>query len=721
MNSPIIVAPVPADDPLSDPVQGDPVLGEHRVLTGLWLRSGYSLTDTSQFRDDVWRLEPAVAQAHVRSLVVSFDTLADRYRLPAKELCLAMLSGPLPAGERRQSAVGIRGTFIELRKFLHWLAERTPAHSDREQMPALSSLTAADVLDYHHYLMTLPVGVGSRENSRRAVCMLWRYRTCLTDTLTFDPRRIDGWTMSKSSTTENATGRIPEPVLGPLITWAIRFVDDFSGDILTATAHRDNHRSRRTNGRYGRNSGAAEALENYLAQHEADDEPLPGHQGRPNLRQIAAEIGTSRHGLDTNPAIRTRLFACAARVGVTEHTWIPLAIEGRLHGRPWIEGIAHQHSTSGYLHLQRMLHIACYIVIAFLSGMRDAEIKHLRRGCLSTARDTSGTAYRWTLNGLAFKGETDPRGVAAEWTVGAPAARAIAVLERMHPPGQDLLFSHPPGSENVQPRNDATVGVLTTKTTSGQLKDFIGWVNTYCAEHALTESIPLVNGQQWVLSTRQFRRTLAWFIARRPGGSIAGAIAYRHLSIQMFEGYAGTSDSGFRAEVEAEQALARGEDLMSIATDHPHTVTGPAGDHAHRRLDAFTTAAAFAGAVVTDSTRIKRLMKRSEPAIYPGTFALCVFDPDKAMCQPRPDQRGNTRPQLGHCQPLECGNVALTADNIDALRTEHRSLQQELATRTALPPLLLHRLRERAHRLSDFLDRHTYPTTDHVQTIETKQ
>lgn len=353
--------------------------------------------------------------------------------------------------------------------------------------------------------------------------------------------------------------------------------------------------------------------------------------------------------------------------------------------------------------------------------MRDAEIKHLRRGCLSIARDSSGTAYRWTLTGLAFKGETDPHGVAAEWTVGAPAARAIAVLEKMHPPEQDRLFSHPPGAGNARPLNDATIEVLTTKATSGQLKDFIGWVNTYCAEHALTESIPLVNGQQWVLSTRQFRRTLAWFIARRPGGSIAGAIAYRHLSIQMFEGYAGTSDSGFRAEVEAEQALARGEDLMSIATDHPHTVTGPAGDHAHRRLDAFTTAAAFAGAVVTDSTRIKRLMKRSEPAIYPGTFALCVFDPDKAMCQPRPDQSGNTRPQLGHCQPLECSNVALTADNIDALRTEHRSLQQELATRTALPPLLLHRLRERARRLSDFLDRHTYPTTEHVLTIETNQ
>jgi hypothetical protein len=31
-----------------------------------------------------------------------------------------------------------------------------------------------------------------------------------------------------------------------------------------------------------------------------------------------------------------------------------------------------------------------------------------------------------------------------------------------------------------------------------------------------------VRRQRWRLSTIQFRRTLAWFIARRPGGTIAG-------------------------------------------------------------------------------------------------------------------------------------------------------------------------------------------------------
>lgn len=680
---------------------------DHYVLTGLPLRPGFTLADTSQFRDDLWRLEAAVAQAHIRTLVVTFDTVAEPYRRPAKELCLAMLSGSLPPGERRQSAVGIRGAFNDVRRFLNWLADRAAAAHNTA--PPLTSLTGVDALDYHRHLLTLPLGSGSRENARRAVCLFWRYRACVADTLTFDPRRLDGWTMNKAGRTENSTGRIPEPVLGPLITWAMRFVDDFSGDILAAGTYLEHYRSQRTNGRYGRNSGAAEALAQYLAEHENSGQPLPGHRGRPNLQQIAADIGTSRHGLDTNPSIRKVVLATVAKVGITDYTAMPVTITGRVHGRPWVDSIAHHHPTLSHMHLQRMLHIACYIVIAFLSGMRDAEIKHLRRDCLDTTRDAAGIAYRWTVSSLAFKGEADPSGVGAQWVVGAPAARAIAVLEKLHPPGQDFLFSHPPGTQHMRPR-DGTDHALTTKATLGQLNDFVAWINQYCAEHALAEVIPLINGQRWVLSTRQFRRTLAWFIARRPGGSIAGAIAYRHLSIQMFEGYAGTSDSGFRAEVEAEQALARGQDLMALATDYSHSaITGPAADEAHRRLEAFDASAAFAGTVLTDNTRLARLMKRSDPAIYPGTFALCVFDPDKAMCQPRPDQRGDTRPQLGHCQPLDCSNVALTASNLDALCSEHRTLRNELDTRTTLPPLLVHRLRERLRRLEDFLTRHDHP------------
>ncbi|HCU93733.1 MAG TPA: hypothetical protein DHU96_13805 [Actinobacteria bacterium] len=85
---------------------------------------------------------------------------------------------------------------------------------------------------------------------------------------------------------------------------------------------------------------------------------------------------------------------------------------------------------------------------------------------------------------------------------------------------------------------------------------------------------------------------MAWFIARRPGGAIAGALQYRHHAIQMFEGYAGTSSSGFRAEVEAEQARTRGEHLLAMTDHHEHQqLTGPAAAEAASRLASFTAPA----------------------------------------------------------------------------------------------------------------------------------
>ncbi|MFJ9782611.1 hypothetical protein ACIRSS_23725 [Amycolatopsis sp. NPDC101161] len=205
----------------------------------------------------------------------------------------------------------------------------------------------------------------------------------------------------------------------------------------------------------------------------------------------------------------------------------------------------------------------------------------------------------------------------------------------------------------------------------------------------------------------QFRRTLAWFIARRPGGSIAGAIQYRHLSIHMFEGYAGTSDSGFRAEVEAEQALTRGEALLAMATEHDHPgLTGPAAAEGTRRLDTF--AAAFAGAVVTDPRRLERVLRRADPAIYPGKYVTCVFNPDTALCLS--NRATGLRPVLAACRPLNCANVALDSANHAALRDEVSHIEHELAKIPTLPPLLRHRLTERRDRITAFLRRHAPET-----------
>jgi hypothetical protein len=244
---------------------------------------------------------------------------------------------------------------------------------------------------------------------------------------------------------------------------------------------------------------------------------------------------------------------------------------------------------------------------------------------------------------------------------------------------------------------------LTLAATNRQLNRFITWINDYSAARGRPDAIPLVGGRTWVLTSRQFRRTLAWFIARRPGGAIAGAIAYRHLSIQMFERYAGTSDSGFRAEVESEQALARGEHLLAMIDHHEHTdLSGPAAEEATRRLAQFGDEARFHGIAITDQRQLQRLMKRRDPAVYPGPYATCVYDHAKALCRQKHTLAGQARPDLNICQPLACGNVALTADNISAWYAERERLDRHLANRPLLPPLLHARLHARREHVDQF-------------------
>jgi hypothetical protein len=207
------------------------------------------------------------------------------------------------------------------------------------------------------------------------------------------------------------------------------------------------------------------------------------------------------------------------------------------------------------------------------------------------------------------------------------------------------------------------------------------------------------------------RHTLAWFIARRPGGVIAGAIAYRHQGVQMFEGYAGTSRSGFRAEVEAEQALERGERLLAMVEGYEHQrLAGPAAEEAEHRLEEFGRHAGFAGTVVTDERRLQLIMRRHDPNIYPGEFVTCVFNPDKRLCW---RSRGDGQsPNLPDCKPLACRNVALTAANLAAWHEHLARLDQALGSADVLAPYVRHRLVEQRDQIARFLAEHRQPSEE---------
>lgn len=668
------------------------------VLAGRPLRPGARLEDTSRYGDDVWRLAPAIIQVQERTVVLNFDTIPARFRPAAKCLFYALLCLELeaPSGEDRLAISSVRSAFGEIKRLLTWLDSRWPA--DRTE---LSDLSPADLDHYNRHLLTLfPHREGARESARAAVRLLWRWRVHLgRDRLRFDPLHLDGWGEERPERgRENGTGRLPEEVLGPLLVWALRFVDDFAPDILEADRR---WREARTAGAAGVTSRQIdERLRQFLDDHIAARRPLPGYQGKINTSHLAAmlkchrrEIGRRREAIDTVIAV----------VGVADAAFVDDDVQGTLSSRPWVTAITTHHTLPTSLAaLARHLQTACYIVIAFLSGMRDSEVKHIRRGCVEVKCDEDGHAYRWRVHSRAFKGEDDAEGVEASWTVCEPVARAVRVLERLQPDGQDYLMGalrHGPGQAKGA-GVDRAVGV---GATNQNLNLFAHFVNGLCTEHGRADTIAAGKGHGIRLKTRVFRRTLAWYIARHPGGVIAGALQYRHHSIQMFEGYAGTSDSGFRAEVESEQAIARGEGYMEMIDSHQHTgLAGPSAEEAARRLQEFGQLAQFQGQIALDRHRLKRIMKRHDPAIYPGEYITCVNDPAKALCEKARQGNSEGLPAHGGCIPLACRNVALTPENVAAWQHEIARIDSRIASRPMLPPLRQLLQRRRAE-IADFL------------------
>jgi integrase len=654
------------------------------------LRAGRALESTSRFSDDVWDLSPAMLKKHERRFILDFRTIPASHREIGKELCYAMLGGPVPPGEDRPEVATVRTTFTDFARFLRWAAGRGAN---------VSGMTGADLEDYQRFLSRSLPNPGTRKRACSGVRKFWLWRSSLpAGGLRFDPLHLDGWSTPNARPSENATARIPEEVLGPLFVWAMRFIDDFSADILAADRR---WRTPLPGGPHAYGELPVQ-LRAWLGERVAAGRPLPAWRGKASIAAIALELGRDRVSVRR---YRHLIDEAAAIVGTTPQTISSQPALGQLDGQPWIRAILADHTEPDSLaSLARLLQDACYIALAFLSGARDSEIKHLQRGCLTVERDAAGTPYRWKMRSLAFKGENNPAGVPANWSIGEPAARAITVLEQLQPPGTQDLFARLEHSPGTKP--GAASRVLTSGATNARLNGFAAWVNDYCQRNDRADGIPPVDDRAWHLANSQFRRTLAWFIARRPGGVIAGALAYRHHCVQVFEGYAGTSESGFRAEVESEQALARGQHLIAAVEAHQHTqLAGPAAGEAASRLEEFGGRAGFGGKVVLDDNRLRRLMARHDPAVYPGEYVTCVHDHSKALCEKARSRRSEGLPDHGGCKPLACHNVALSPGNIASWHSEVDKITERLAARPPLPPLLRRRLEDRHTEITAFLGR----------------
>jgi hypothetical protein len=150
-----------------------------------------------------------------------------------------------------------------------------------------------------------------------------------------------------------------------------------------------------------------------------------------------------------------------------------------------------------------MLQAACYIVCAYLTGMRDCEVQAMRTGCLEVKRSEDGLIERFQVRSTVYK-RREVRGQSEKWVTIEPVANAIAVLERL--------------THHVRQRRGGDTlwrvldhGRSSKEHVSAEIVRQLNAFNDHLNAQFATADAPIItagtDGKPWRITTRQFRRT----------------------------------------------------------------------------------------------------------------------------------------------------------------------------------------------------------------------
>ncbi|MFI9193006.1 hypothetical protein ACIG0A_27390 [Streptomyces californicus] len=687
------------------------------VLLNRDLRPDADRARLSCFGDRVWDLNAAIFEDHYRSTSLNFDLIPAPLRLATKHYCWQLLNhgrlwAPRGAKRTRITVTTIHQLFVtELQFILDWLVKQGIAAFCQVTDELLDAFVDA-ILDEDDPLT-------GTARTLTEVRRLWGHREILPPAMRLpqappwagqDTAEILG--TGSTARGENRTPRIAEPTMQMLLSWAVRFLEDFAETILAA---RDEHAElyRRTS--EGRRFTAAQDQQ----RHRPGDLLPKVHAYLDGLRRHGGALPGSL-APDGGRAIRWRYIAmlldCAESIRHTGtgrlivESGIPVGEQALLEtkftvprgGGPWRQEISYDEVPE----LARLLSTACFVIVAYLSGARAGEVLNLRRGCVTRDADSG----LWLMRGLYFKGALDrdgnkiPDGTVRPdpWVVIELVAKAVSVLERLHP--SPLLF--PTRLEPFHRRwvNERRHGdARSDASIAGDLGDFVQWVNQQCARLGRTDLI--ADDGRGPLKASRFRRTLAWFIRRRPRGLIAASIQYGHAHVRMLEGYAGTYESGFPDEYAFQDWLYRleclAEDEAALAAGEH--VSGPAASAYRTRVVAASRE--FAGRVLKSERQALDLIGNPLLQIHHGDGMTCVLDPVKAACQLRGDVDDPlVTPDIDDCRP-NCLNLARTDRDMEGVRQKIADLS-EIVTDPLAPSIRHQRDHHELDRLQAVLRNH---------------
>lgn len=646
--------------------------------------------------EDVWDLRDFIPRTSRQRFVNLTGVTSDLERRTTKEYLYARLR--VPVG---RLAKPIKVT---------WLAE-----DGRNFLRTMQTLAAIDVprlqdLRKEHLDSFLthvrPFGPNTVENqitTLKTIAVLGNHFS--DDRLTFVPwpyrsaRQISGLQQGA----ENATPRIPEEIMRPFLAGVVFYVETAAQDVITA--RRELARIDATEAPRSAPGGARRKFEQFIAERRTQGRGIPALPLERLARRPDAVVidGVVQAPNLTMVELLTQVRSACHLLPLLEDAGTELGYEeGGLPfyradwpstRRPWRS----EFSRSTLEAETSYARTACWAAIAYLSGMRDAEVRDLRRDCARVETAADGRP-RYKIHGRVYK-DRKVTGEEADWVVLDLVHRAVEVLLELND-DPTHLFGYT--------ASHGSLGLI--RQIPQRLNDFRDHLNELFSDEAgLFVPAPAVTGTDdpdpqdeeaqavcntgtvaaepmaWRFDTLQFRRTLAWHIANQPFGMVAGTRQYKHTSFALFEGYAGTSASGFADEVEADKATAKLDYVEDLY--HDWNEGGQSAGGATQRIEAeFDRIRAELGdlpGTAASPERLRTMLRHLTRTLHPGVLNDCFHQPATAVCEKRSKGLGRPLPMLNMC--LNCPNSRRSSIHLPRLHQARDSAVNELGDARDLP------------------------------------
>jgi hypothetical protein len=389
------------------------------VLARRQLNPATDRATLSVFADDQWNLTPGLFEAHATTTRLNLRSVPEPFRDQVKHYLWQLINLSPTRHQRGQLHSQLALSTLplvlpRLTAFALWL------HGHR-----VASFGAVTEQHLDSYLSDVVNSETTSEHKAELlieVRRLWSYRERLPEAMRLPaappwggdrPRDLLGMRVRSGV---NRTPRIHTDTIDLLLLWALRFVEDFAADIIAAfdehvrlwpassTARPPIRAPRRTADQVHPD------LRTYLDRLHATGGALPGRRrGDGTLvvdwAHLTRLFSAGDRALQRIPQLRQLIDRSG--LPVADAAYLETPITGLVAGRSW------RATPIGYSEapqLAKLLRTACFIVVAYLSGMRTGEALNLERDCVSHDPATG----LWLIKGRRFKGacgawQQDPR------------------------------------------------------------------------------------------------------------------------------------------------------------------------------------------------------------------------------------------------------------------------------------------------------------------------